>query len=49
MHLGAHSPVPNGTTDSNIVVQSSDGQRVPIPISNAKIVGFKKVWWEIWR
>ena len=34
---------------SNIVVQTTDGQRVPISISNAEVVGFKKRWWQFWK
>lgn len=32
-----------------IVEQTTDGQRVPISIKNAEIVGFKKEWWQIWK
>ncbi len=31
-----------------IVVQTTDGQRIPISIKDAEIVGFKKAWWERW-
>ena len=34
---------------SNIVVQTSDGQRVPINITDIEIVGFKKEWWQFWK
>ena len=34
---------------ANIVVQTTDGQRVPISIKNAEIVGFKKEWWQFWK
>lgn len=32
-----------------IVEQTTDGQRVPISIKNAEIVGFKKEWWQFWK
>ena len=38
-----------GKNISNIVVQTSEGQRLPISISNIKIVGFKKEWWQFWK
>ena len=34
---------------ANIVVQTSDGQRVPIQVSDVEIVGFKKAWWQFWK
>ena len=34
---------------ANIVVQTTDGQRVPIKISDVEIVGFKKAWWQFWK
>lgn len=34
---------------ANIVVQTTDGQRVPILINNAEIVGYKKEWWQFWK
>lgn len=33
---------------SNIVVQTTEGQRLPISINNIEEVGFKKEWWEFW-
>ena len=33
----------------DITVQTTDGQRLPISISDVEIVGFKKVWWEFWK
>lgn len=38
-----------GKSIANIVVQTTDGQRVPISIKNAKIVGYKKAWWQFWK
>lgn len=38
-----------GRSIANIVVQTTDGQRVPITITNVKIVGFKKEWWQFWK
>ena len=38
-----------GKSIADIVVQTTDGQRVPISIKNANIVGFKKEWWEFWK
>ena len=38
-----------GKSIANIVVQTTDGQRVPITITNAKSVGFKKEWWQFWK
>ncbi len=35
-------------TISDIVVQTVDGQRLPINITNVREVGFKKPWWKIW-
>ena len=34
---------------ADIVVQTTDGQRVPISISNVESVGFKKEWWQFWK
>ena len=34
---------------SDIVVQTTEGQQLPISISNIEIVGFKKEWWEFWK
>lgn len=34
---------------SNIVVQTTEGQRLPISISDVEIVGFKKEWWQFWK
>ena len=34
---------------ADIVMQTTDGQRVPISIKNAQIVGFKKEWWKFWK
>ena len=34
---------------SEIVVETTDGQRVPISIWDIEIVGFKKEWWEFWK
>ena len=28
---------------------TTDAQRVPISIKNAKIVGYKKEWWQFWK
>lgn len=39
----------SGKSISNIVVQTADGQRLPISISNIEIVGFKKEWWQFWK
>ena len=38
-----------GKSISNIVVQTSEAQRLPISISDVEIVGFKKEWWEFWK
>ncbi len=38
-----------GKSIANIVVQTTDGQLLPIPINNAKIVGYKKEWWQFWK
>ena len=38
-----------GKSISNIVVQTTEGQRLPISISDVEIVGFKKEWWEFWK
>ena len=38
-----------GKPISNIVVQTTEGQKLPISISNIEMVGFKKRWWEFWR
>ena len=37
-----------GKKIGKIVVQTTDGQRIPISIKDAEIVGFKKAWWERW-
>lgn len=34
---------------SDIVVQATEGQRLPISIYNVEIVGFKKAWWQFWK
>ncbi len=34
---------------ADIVVQTTDGQRVPISIKDIEIVGFKKEWWQFWK
>ena len=34
---------------AKFVVESTDGQRVPIPIWNVESVGFKKEWWQFWK
>lgn len=34
---------------SEIVVQTVEGQKLPISIKNIEIVGFKKEWWEFWK
>ena len=33
---------------SDIVVQTVEGERLPINITNIREVGFKKPWWKIW-
>ena len=33
---------------SHFVVQTVDGERLPINITNVRKVGFKKPWWKIW-
>ena len=33
----------------DIVVQTTDGQRLPISITDIEIVGFKKEWWQFWK
>ena len=38
-----------GKSIANIVVQTTDGQRVPISVNNVEIVGFKKEWWQFWK
>ena len=38
-----------GKSIANIVVQTTDGQRVPISVKNVNIVGFKKEWWKFWK
>ena len=38
-----------GKSIADIVVQTTDGQRVPITINNIKSVGFKKEWWQFWK
>ena len=38
-----------GKSIENIVKQTTDAQRVPISIKNAKIVGYKKEWWQFWK
>ena len=34
---------------ADIVVQTTDGETVPILIKNVEIVGFKKEWWQFWK
>ena len=38
-----------GKSISKIVVQTADGQRLPISIYNVEIVGFRKAWWQFWK
>ncbi len=38
-----------GKSIAKFVVESTDGQRVPIPIWNVESVGFKKEWWQFWK
>lgn len=38
-----------GKSIEKIVVQTTDAQRTPISIKNAKIVGYKKEWWQFWK
>ena len=33
----------------DIVVQTVEGQKLPISISNIESVGFKKEWWQFWK
>ena len=34
---------------ADIVVQTTDGETVPILIKNVEIEGFKKEWWQFWK
>ena len=38
-----------GKSIANIVVQTTDGQKVPISVYNVKRVGYKKEWWQFWK
>lgn len=38
-----------GKSIADIVVQTTDGQRVPISVKDVEIVGFKKEWWQFWK
>lgn len=38
-----------GKSISDIVVQTTEGERLPISIWNIEIVGFKKEWWKFWK
>lgn len=37
-----------GKSIKDIVVQTVDGQRLPITVKNVEIVGFKKGLWQSW-
>ena len=38
-----------GKSIADIVVQTTDAQRVPISIKNVEIVRYKEEWWQFWK